>query len=184
MEVVKGGLGIYAKFQTYIMIFIGIVMCLIGSYIGYRVNKGNYQKAKSGEVGYFRIDNLAKCTPAEIANRQCELKVSYKDALSSNEYKQPVDTKRKQGPVSVYYKKDEPTSYMITPTPYLITGIIICISLVMLVVGFIRYKIMNSSENAGAALGAFDVASNVFSGPSTPQTNYIIDSSSFDSLSL
>jgi hypothetical protein len=161
METLKGGLSLYAYFNTYIMIFIGIIILISAIAFLYKVITGNYQKSPSSKVGYYAITTLNECSQYEINNNLCKLQLEYSDG--TNIYKDNIDPKTTVGNTTVFYEQKNPKSYMVTTSPYIFPGGFSFFACVTLIIGFARLMLIRSNKNAAAIIGGLDVVSSITS---------------------
>lgn len=155
-EMVRDGLAGYAYITTYISIFVGFIILIIATIILYYTYIGHYKKSNKSKISYYNKTTLIECNNEEIAKNLCKLQLEYSSETET--YKMYVDPTSNVGETSVYYQEKNPKSYMITPHPYLFSGVCCLFACFILVGSLIKLYILNSNKNVAAVIGIFDVA--------------------------
>ena len=162
METVKSGLEFYALFKTYIGIVIGVLILCSAISLLVNIINSNYQKSPSSKIGYYTKTDSVECSTYEVTNNLCDLKVSYTDGTTNYNEPIPNSTNTQVGATTVFYQKENPKSYMITPSPYIFPGGLSCVACLALTFGIIRLLIIRSSSDAAAIVGGLDAAGDVY----------------------
>lgn len=167
MAEVSSFLQTYGLMKYYLSLFIVCLICLCTCIFSLVMLKDNYQVANNSKISYKLIDtnNNILDTDCNLTDPNCKVISEYD--VNNNHYKfinnnNNDNKKLNVGPTKIYYKNNDPNSYVISNiSPFLIPSIMTCVFIIIILIISVQIYFMKTSKTYGAFMGSMSAASDL-----------------------